>query len=545
MIWIVAFSLTISMILVGLLFPLIVRFDANKAVLWDQDWEIRVNDETVYQGVLSEYKFDGLGPGDEVVLYSHVPGTSLHQPALALQVMLSRFTVVSNNMEYYSFGMDIPEDDFVPTAYHEVPLSGLRAGDPLLIRIYPAEKNAFTNIGNLRLIDRGTLNELLLFQAPQTLLIGDFLLMLGFVSLVVGVTISLVEHALSDLLAVGAMSIAAGFWTLSCAKLTQMFFTNYALNTYVEFISLYILLTFFAMMETRVARDARGRRAMWTTTCTFALFDIAVTVLHFANIVHIPRTLPICHVAGVVQTVVFIACCGQKIKDQPTSKKLFYIAFLEILVFGISELVRYNVQKYLIADDANSGTTFLQYGFVAMVTLLVYSYIASMEERTAESAKAEVWKNLAFTDQLTGMKNRAYMSDRFNTEIPGPYAIMNIDLNFLKRTNDTYGHLEGDRLIKDFAQILMDVFGPYAEVARMGGDEFSVVFTDTDKERIEAAIQEMRSLEERRSQGRPYTIQCAYGVAYSDELASHAIRDVFHLADNRMYECKQTQKAGR
>ena len=71
-------------------------------------------------------------------------------------------------------------------------------------------------------------------------------------------------------------------------------------------------------------------------------------------------------------------------------------------------------------------------------------------------------------------------------------GIISFDLNDLKKTNDLYGHLEGDRLLNDFAELLKDCFGKSSTVARMGGDEFIVFFEDISVTDTEGLLENMR-----------------------------------------------------
>jgi diguanylate cyclase (GGDEF)-like protein len=98
----------------------------------------------------------------------------------------------------------------------------------------------------------------------------------------------------------------------------------------------------------------------------------------------------------------------------------------------------------------------------------------------------------ALIDPLTAAFNRRY----FNAHAPRlaarcgaarrPIAILMVDLDDLKRINDTHGHAAGDRVLKTVVDRVMSAVRPSDLVARMGGDEFAVVMPETD---LGAAIQ--------------------------------------------------------
>lgn len=93
---------------------------------------------------------------------------------------------------------------------------------------------------------------------------------------------------------------------------------------------------------------------------------------------------------------------------------------------------------------------------------------------------------LSNRDSLTGLRNRTGIAEQINTILKsgmkGAFFIMDMD-NF-KAVNDTYGHIEGDKVLVRFAKALRKVIEPGDLAARLGGDEF-ILFTPGDKTRAE------------------------------------------------------------
>ncbi len=100
--------------------------------------------------------------------------------------------------------------------------------------------------------------------------------------------------------------------------------------------------------------------------------------------------------------------------------------------------------------------------------------------------KEETIHNLAFTDQLTGIKNRMAFKDFIEDQIKNytigtyPFVICLIDIDNFKQVNDVIGHLKGDDLITLIASRLEDQFEDALMVARIGGDEFAIAATIND-----------------------------------------------------------------
>lgn len=160
-------------------------------------------------------------------------------------------------------------------------------------------------------------------------------------------------------------------------------------------------------------------------------------------------------------------------------------------------------------------------------------------------AEAEL-RFLAHHDPLTGLTNRSLFSDRLDSALRSAHrhqsslALLFLDINDFKGINDVHGHPVGDRVLCTIAQRLKGCVRETDTVARMGGDEFTVLLTDvhapgaiTDKvEQILAVLSEPLGAEF----GRVSMPSCSIGVACypgdgedADTLLSHADGDMYRL----------------
>ena len=123
-------------------------------------------------------------------------------------------------------------------------------------------------------------------------------------------------------------------------------------------------------------------------------------------------------------------------------------------------------------------------------------------------------------------------------QIPATLAF--IDSNNFKAINDQYGHGEGDRALVEFSQQLASAFRSSDVVARMGGDEFVVLFTGTSRQHAEKIITKFSSLLEEVSEqpDRKYSLSFSYGLVDYNHHAYPAVEDFLEQADLLMYENK-------
>lgn len=140
-------------------------------------------------------------------------------------------------------------------------------------------------------------------------------------------------------------------------------------------------------------------------------------------------------------------------------------------------------------------------------------------------------------DELTDTLNRKPLKRDLNKNKKQINAIISIDLNNLKKINDTLGHDEGDKAIVTLVEIIKTTILKEMRVYRVGGDEFLVVCYNTHKMEIEDFI---KNLKEKMNKTK---YSCAIGVAYKEKNLS--LNDLTKIADEAMYEDKEHYKKVR
>jgi diguanylate cyclase (GGDEF)-like protein len=158
-------------------------------------------------------------------------------------------------------------------------------------------------------------------------------------------------------------------------------------------------------------------------------------------------------------------------------------------------------------------------------------------------------RDQAWIDPLTGLKNRAALDDALDAaaaafeRVGQPAALLLIDLDHFKAVNDEYGHGVGDELLRGVGSAIRAGCRPYDTPARFGGDEFAIVFTQTEgegartaAERVLAAVRRV-ALPGARSR---VMAQCSAGLACTaGGTEPFVAADLVKAADDALYAAKR------
>jgi two-component system cell cycle response regulator len=161
-------------------------------------------------------------------------------------------------------------------------------------------------------------------------------------------------------------------------------------------------------------------------------------------------------------------------------------------------------------------------------------------------------KRMAITDGLTRIYNHRFFQELLEKEFKraGRYktvfSLIMLDIDFFKGVNDTYGHLLGDEILKEMANLFKGCIRTMDILARYGGEEFAILLPETD---IESAVQTAERIRQAveghqfaASQGNPINLTVSQGVTAYPSPGVEKRSDIVAMADAALYEAKE---AGR
>lgn len=232
---------------------------------------------------------------------------------------------------------------------------------------------------------------------------------------------------------------------------------------------------------------------------------------------------------------------------------------LILLDVGMPEVSGYDVCRILREDSATINIPIifvtgkdsieeeeygLSLGAVDYITKPIHPSIVKARVKTHITLKQQrdLLKSMAVRDQLTGLYNRHYLVDMMTHKVSEakrheqPLCVIMVDIDHFKEVNDSFGHLEGDKVLEKIAKILQDGARREDIVARFGGEEMILVLNNCPLEEAVAKAEKLRK-EIELSEPEGIAISASFGVAKVSE-SNDTCEKLIKSADDALYQAK-------
>ncbi|MGI1679998.1 MAG: sensor domain-containing diguanylate cyclase [Cellvibrionaceae bacterium] len=174
---------------------------------------------------------------------------------------------------------------------------------------------------------------------------------------------------------------------------------------------------------------------------------------------------------------------------------------------------------------------------------LIHEELETLKDFAAMAEREIAAVQLATIDELTQISNRrgfmmlAEHGLNLCVRQKIPASLVFFDLNKFKQINDDYGHAEGDKALIIFSDYIKNNLRESDLFARVGGDEFVVLFTNTEKKQAEDVILKSLLLLEKhnKNSSEKYEISFSYGIVDYNPLHHHSVDDLMADGDQKMY----------
>lgn len=206
-------------------------------------------------------------------------------------------------------------------------------------------------------------------------------------------------------------------------------------------------------------------------------------------------------------------------------------------------VVRSRFPQLNMANDNMELDTLFSF-VIAFIGIMVAVAIVIVQFERQAKQLSEMGEELTLavnTDPLTEIRNRRYLMQYLENQTAQmgdeKHCAVLIDLDLFKSVNDTYGHVFGDKVLKQFADTVKKNLGENDLIARFGGEEFMILFgTDNEEEIITTmdTISKEYAIFSEKEKGKEFTFSA--GAALYGKNSS--ITDIFTTADKRLYKAK-------
>ncbi len=516
-----------------------------------ESWNAVAHGKT-YEGiVLGRDRFDTFNSGDVFELSCTLPETDIRDPSLEMYSVHSMVDVYVDGKHIYNYGQKyFDAGKMLGYGWNFVELPDDFSGKELRIVFTVTEDNAFEGMPAINIINGdGAINELLMNERLY-LAIGMFLIVIGAMGMAFALILSFRNFAALKMFCIMLFSFLIGVYTLANSDLLSVFNMDLSQKCLFEYISLYTFaIPFTVYFSDWVTEKGFPKRLAWFYNIWVLVefvFAFIVYILHVTNILHMPYFVTCSHICMLVTLVLIIHLTVARIKIMGKMDKGLTIGFSTALTVAMLELVRYNIAKYVTGFRNNKYSSYIGIAALIVFITLFIDFMSKITGNLRKEAEARAFEKMAYMDELTGIPNRRGAEEEMAKlkDAKGMYALISVDMNLLKMMNDTFGHATGDRALSLLAKKLSEAFPEPCVVARVGGDEFTVIVRNTSREWVEKHLELFKEkMEEHNSRGDNVTLSAAYGVAYEDE--AETPEKVFKIADDRMYQNKTESKMGR
>jgi len=498
---------------------------------------------------ISEVNFRKNDGGTRLIATTKIPNGGAD--GIMLQMCLKRTAyeveIDGKKITSYEIGR-YKKNKALGNGYHFISIDTADYGKKITVSFYMNRQDSYENIRKIDFVDGKDAEANLASKNFVFILLCSFLVVFGMIISLIGAMMSR-KGRYPQFLHIGCYSFLIGLYVLSSRYMLQIFNPNLLVNTFLEYFSMFLLPTPVMLYSLEII--SKKRKIFRWYMKIYVMVDIAATfvtvIAYFFYDFHLNRVSGYYRVFMIMGLLSLFIANFRRIFNNVDDKLRASVLWVLIISNTIPLL------SFVLSKNPGGMSDLPVYlmpvGNIYIILALLFSYLMNYMKVFKDDVERQVLLRMAYTDSMTGLYNRAKSMEEFEKLDNGSeaYCVVWLDLNYLKRTNDRYGHEEGDMLITRFSGILKNAFDDIGTVCRMGGDEFCVIIKKSMNDiKIKKCINKMHEfIDEDNKGGNRYFMQTSYGIAGSEEFDMPKTDGVCSRADERMYEMKVKMKAQR
>lgn len=416
-------------------------------------------------------------------------------------------------------------------------------GKEIIFRVTPVYKDSKPK-GNFYFGTRSSVEHLIVKEHLPRFIIAAAILLVGIILFFYVVFILKKVQKKEPLFHFTLFAIMLGIWYMSETQLLEMFLPCHVGLIYMDHMMLMLMPIPFLLFLQQIYQSKN--HWLWSFICYANCIVVALRILlQLFDLADLRKTLWLTHImlALSIIVVVFLSIY-EIIKYKLTGQvKLNISCVLIILVTIVLELLEYRVN--------NKSTPYGSLGFLFYIIVMATESVRNSRKVIEQAKESELYRKLAFTDELTKLYNRTAFNKDINERFMKveieykviPTVLFMFDLNDLKKCNDNFGHEYGDCYITMVSNIIKEVFGTDGKCYRIGGDEFCSIMDYTSQEDIESKYNHfVEAIQKKNEQEFVVPVSVAVGYAVYDPNIDKSLEETLKRADAMMYQNKQKIK---
>ncbi len=524
----------------------------------DTGWSVFRGDNVYKNVTLSEFALEKTQKGETIIITKNLLPVAIASPSIMFKSSLTAVEVHIDGKKAYEYGKEMLADGiFIPKKYHMINVDDGAKSHDVKIIFTVSDKNSMKQFFPIYYGTEHELVQSFLQYHRLPLFIGGFFHIYSCLLFCMGVFLLLYRRVELQIFFSSAISALMEVYIFAYNDIFCFISEEDDFFSVMEYMSLYFIpLAISILLYATHPEIANVRQRIFVVLN--AVVPVVVWLLHLSNIVHLEVFIIPLQIAAVFEIAIILPALIVGVRTQHKKRtesetytgidadQYLLLGFINLIIFGLLEIGKFNFIK--LNDNIAKANTFENVNFFNLgllffiICIFIYYFLNSIDHMNVDKMKRQL-EGLAYTDNLTGLMNRGKCM-QYAATLKGPYAVVSLDLDRLKYVNDTFGHLEGDRMIKTFSRYLENAFAGASLIGRTGGDEFIVFFKDPGADVCDRSIRTLEhDMEEFNKGDDKFTLSASAGYAYSYEAKSGEFEDVFYLADSRMYQMKEKHHA--
>ena len=423
-----------------------------------------------------------------------------------------------------------------------IPLSSEHSGKEIAIHIAERESGYRSEIGYIRLTSAAQYAFQIIEENAFHLIISFVMLICAIVSLgtwfvLWGRNGVIPEESYHPLLWVSLFSASVGTWFFTEAYVWAISTGSFATSGTLSYLALSLMpLSLLGVLKSICSEKLASLR--WIVIIAKVIL-ITEWILFLTGLVDFSGMLIFMQTECVIAAGIFAVFLVWK-------RELFLVG--NVIRYGTWALLGMLVITIIAYFRGGNWLAWALGAALIILASVMLSTFLKVSRAIKDISKAKHYKEHALTDIMTGLKSRyAYTIFEAQQKVGLPardLCLIFLDIDMLKKANDTLGHVAGDEMIIAVSKCIKEAFGDVADCFRMGGDEFLVAM-NAQPDIVQERIVQFNRLVSQWTGRYTDRITVSYGVAAASEHPGLNFEELLKTADSMMYHRKKQQTGCR